>query len=343
MSIKAAIKHSLFSLIIFLLIFLSMELVQRVRYSIIQKDWNWLVYFGPKGEDRSDAITATNKKFIVAETHDPGRLIKKFESSLPISSIDEKRYRYIVCFGGSTTAGVYNDPEHKYPYLLDKLINSSASGQKFAVINFGMAGESSDHYGGDIDLILRKISPELIIFYVGYNDIFIKDINKIYATFTAKLSPIYTFLERYSLLLLTLKEKYIIHRINQSRSYEKSAKRYRKLEAEFERNMDICLNKLRERGVKAVLIPEVLMAKNFGGPTANYEDYAEKYKNIPPILKAVAERNGCEFLDLQDGFDEKDFRRYFVDPVHFTNDGNIRLSRLIFERSKTLKELIGSR
>jgi lysophospholipase L1-like esterase len=343
MHIKTVIKYSLFSLITLLLIFLSLELIQRVRYSVIQKDWKWLVYFDAKGYDNGDVNALTNKRFIVADSHDPADLAKKIESSLPDQQRDEKGYRYIVCMGGSSTAGVHNDPEHKYPYLLDKLMNDPAPGRRFAVINFGMAGESSDSYNGDIDTILRKISPEMVIFYVGYNDIFIKDVNSIYATFTARLSPVYLFLERYSLLLLTLKEKYIIHGINQGKSHDKDIKRRMELEAVFGRNMGVCAKRLRDSSIRVVLIPEVLMAKNFGGPTANYEDYAEKYRNIPFILRAVADKYGCEFIDLQGCFDEKDFKRYFIDPVHLTDEGNARLSRLIFERSQAIKEAIGSR
>lgn len=75
------------------------------------------------------------------------------------------------------------------------------------------------------------------------------------------------------------------------------------------------------------------MARNFGGLTTNYESYEEKYKNIPIILKEIAKKYDCEFINLQNYFENDDFKKYFVAPVHLTKKGNIVLSNLIFQRT----------
>lgn len=82
------------------------------------------------------------------------------------------------------------------------------------------------------------------------------------------------------------------------------------------------------------------MAKIFGYPFNNYQDYDEKYRNIPTILKEIAMKNDCEYLEFQKYFENENFKQYFVDPVHLTNKGNEKLSQLIFENSKTIKSLL---
>ncbi|RKY33292.1 MAG: hypothetical protein DRP74_00210 [Candidatus Omnitrophota bacterium] len=337
--LRKIIKYSLFSLIPLLIIFLSLEVTQRIRYSIKQKNRAWLFYGLRKDSEKSDI----NNKYIKISEIDVDTFLNKAFNDLRLPyDINNRNYEYIVCVGGSSTAGVFNEPEHRYPYLLNQLVNSSLSSSnhiKYIIVNMGMAGRSSDSYYKPLKRILEKISPKLIIFYCGYNDIFIKDVNKIYATVSAKLGSFYNFLERYSLLLVTLKEKFLINQSNQTKSYERNSVRYKELENEFYKNIDSCVDLSVSKNIKVILMPEVLMARNFGEMTTNYEDYSDKYSNIPVILNKIAKKYNCEFIDLHNYFDSNDFKKYFIDPVHLTSEGNNILSKLILQKSKTLKEL----
>lgn len=340
MSFRKIIKYSTFSLIPLLILFLSLEVTQRIRYSIKQNNRAWLFY-GFK--NKSEKLSGTYIKIFKNDSLDM-LIIRTFaELQLPYD-ITSNNYKYIVCIGGSSTVGVFNEPHYKYPYLLNQLINNSVSNSnhiKYIIINMGMSSASLDDHYEPLKKILEKISPKLIIFYCGYNDIFIKNVNKIYATFSVKFGSFYNFLERYSLLLMTSKEKYIIYTLNRRKSYtEEELGRYKKLESEFYKNIDKYVNLLTKQNIKVILIPEVLMAKDFGTITTNYEDYAKKYKNISVILKEIAEKYNCEFISLQSYFDNDDFKKYFIDPVHLTNEGNTILSILIFKNSKIIRELI---
>ena len=97
---------------------------------------------------------------------------------------------------------------------------------------------------------------------------------------------------------------------------------------------------LTARGIRVVLIPEVLMARRFGGITTDYTSYAAKYEHVPGILQRIAADEGAEFVTVQDAFDNDDFKKYFEDPAHLTNQGNAVLSQTIFDRSKTLQQLV---
>lgn len=326
-------KYVLFSIIPLLVLFLSLEVAQRIRYSVRYNDYKWLLYgyrFQVQPVDKGIKIEKLSSKLAIEEAF-------SLLSIPPNTKTD--RYKFIFCIGGSSTAGVFNDKYHKYPYLLNRLI-----GPDYIVINLGSSSRISDDYPAIIrELLLSKISPELGIFYCGYNDIFIKDVNKIYATFCNQLLNTHHIMLRYSLLISTLTEKYIIYSRNQAKNYKSDLKRYERLEKEFYKNIEECVSLLNAHKIKVVLIPEILMAKNFGTITTNYENYAEKYINIPNMLKEISAKYNCEFINLQDSFNNTDFKRYFFDTVHLTDEGNKTLSKLIFQNSRYIKELINNK
>jgi lysophospholipase L1-like esterase len=163
-----------------------------------------------------------------------------------------------------------------------------------------------------------------------------------YGAIVGRLGPWWARAQRGSLLLLTATERYIFWRINQSEAARQDPTRRGEVEAAFRRNITESVRALRRKGTKVLLIPEVLMARRFGSFSADYEKYTARYATIPGILKSIADEEGCEFLDLQPAFAFDDYERYFVDPVHLTNEGNGVLSHLIVERSRTLRGLTGA-
>lgn len=248
----------------------------------------------------------------------------------------------ILCIGGSSTYGVFNDRRYTYPNLLSERFKQTVAGEagvRFSVLNIGLSGQSSDTYSKQLDHEFAEYTPDVAIFYTGYNDIFVKDINRVYQTFEARMYALWSVIERYSLLLLTAKEKYLIWTYNQSLDIDEDRARIDRLEREFRTALEGTLEPLIRRDVPIILIPEVLMARNFGGIGHNYENYAERYGNIPGILEDIAQRHGAEFIDLQKDFDAMDFKVMFQDPVHLTDEGNQVLSQLIAERSVTLQKL----
>jgi lysophospholipase L1-like esterase len=322
---RGPMKRLLYSLLPLLLIFFTLETIQRVRYFSRNYERAWLLY---------GLVPAQN----------PTRGPKVIRVRAPAFTIAPGNFKTVICIGSSTTVGIYNDPQHKYPYLLNQLLESrrpSDAPFHYRVINYGVAGGSSDGYQYAIERMFEVITPEVVVMYTGYSDIFVKDVNDIYQTFQAGLGPVWAALEHRSLLLLTVKEKYIFWKQNQRNSYLQDATKYSKLETEFRENTRKALRTLNAKGVKVILIPEVLIAKRFGAVTGDFTDYATKYRNIPGILKQLADDERAELVTVQDAFDNEDYKKYFVDPAHLTNEGNEVLSRLIFDRSKTLQGLVG--
>lgn len=324
---RRALKRLLFSLLPLFFIFLTLETFQRVRYFSRHHDRTWLLY-GIIGDQPSPAV----------------RVIKAGKAEFTIEPASAG-FRYVVCLGSSTTVGIYNDPSSRYPQLLNQLLESRTPADSvihYRVVNLGVAGGSSEGYERVIDQMLSRITPEVVIIYTGYADMLFKDVNETYQAFQVGLGPVWSMLERRSLLLMTAKEKYIFWRQNQRNSSPQDAARYARLEASFRENIRRTVRTLKARGVKVVLIPEVLIARRFGPLTRDFTGYAAKYQHIPGILQHIAAEEGVELLTVQDAFDNDDYKKYFVDPAHLTDQGNQVLSRLIFDRSKTLQALVSA-
>ena len=168
-----------------------------------------------------------------------------------------------------------------------------------------------------------------------------RDVNLIYQTFSEGLFTAWQVLERYSLLALTAKEKYLFWIYSQPPEGREERERLEYFEREFKSALALVVEQLVGRGVKVILIPEVLMAKDFGGLTRNYESYGDRYRNVPGIVSDIAKQYGAEFVDVQQDFEARDFRAMFKDPVHLTDEGNRVLSQLIVKYSTTLKALRG--
>ena len=317
-------RRLFYSLLPLLIIFFALETIQRVRYFSRNYDRAWLLY---------GLIPAKN----------PTRGPKVIRVRQPAFTVAPGNFKTVVCLGSSTTVGIYNDPLHKYPYLLNQLLESRRPADapfRYRVINYGSAGGSSDGYEYAIQRMFEVITPDVVVMYTGYSDIFVRDVNEMYQTFQAGLGPVWTALEHRSLLLLTVKEKYIFWKQNQRNAAMQDSSKYGRLETEFRDNMRHAVRTLKAKGVKVVLVPEVLIAKRFGAVTGDFTDYARKYRHIPGILQQIASEERVEVVTVQDAFDNDDYKKYFVDPAHLTNEGNEVLSRLIFERSKILQDLV---
>ena len=337
--LRIRIKLVAFSLIPLLVLLITLESVQRVRYAYRYNDNAWLFY---------GLATQLNTAPPEIPLLGASRTYQQPEASS----------QPILYLGGSSTYGVYNDRQHTYPYILTSLINSdlSASQSSYHEDNLGIPGMSSNDYlttlvqefdrdnartviGRHYALTLEEFEsrkPALVIIYAGYNDIFIQGVNREYEAVLARLGSILRTVNKFSLLTLTVTEKILIIRSN------RRGERSPSLEKELRENMAGVLTFLAKQDVPALVVPEVVMAQEFGGPTRNYTSYASRYSQIPELLADVARVHGAEYVRLDDAFSAADYQQFFLDPVHLTDQGNEKLSRLLLERSELIQGLLGS-
>jgi hypothetical protein len=151
-------------LAIFVLL-VSLEGAQRTRWAIRYHDPKWLLYglVTPERGTASRLIGVAPSELATATD----TLVERCSASGAIT---------VIAIGSSTTAGVYNDEFHNYPYLLGLALNNTRSGERSrqsCVLNLGQGGASSGAYGRIIEMVLAKMTPAVAIIYTGYSDIFL--------------------------------------------------------------------------------------------------------------------------------------------------------------------------
>ena len=343
--VRRAFRLLVFSLLPALVLFGTLEIVQRVRYSIRYDSAHWM-YYGfqtdpeAAGYTIADAEQPDSPGDTIADAEQPDTITKQRLINVQVEWQDDELIPEainILCLGASSTYGVFNDRQETYPRLLSRRLNEAGleNGIAFNVFNRGAPGALVEDYQQILDLAFETLDPDVVIIYVGYNDFFIKDVNIAYSTLSSMARVLLYPVMRYSLLVTTVSEKYLFWMFEQS--HDTGFERNQYLEDEFSRGLQQLLERARSTDVSVIVVPEVLMAKNFGGLTRNYESYETRYENVPTIVRELATRYDAEFLDFQTYFDQRNFRELFTDPVHLTDAGNWELSRLFLERSSTLQ------
>ena len=322
-------KYIVFSIIPLIILFLSLETAQRIRISLKQNSFEPL-YYGFYNKKKNEENNETKYILIEKENY-------KVQIDAAYKQISKQHY-IIACIGGSSTVGPWNDPEHRYPFLLQRLINEKIGDDRVRVLNLGKGGRTSDVYGSVIENLNAKLTPNLIIFYTGYNDIFIRDINLVYQSWVGTFNKFYSWCARYSFLLLSMRDKYLIWRHTQ-RDQDEGLEKFKLHALKFKEQMDKYLYDLDKNGIDMILIPEVVAAKKFN-LLSDYRSYKNQYKEIPIIMNKLSKKHHAEYLNLQDYFEINDYKLYFKDPVHLTNSGNNRLSRLIVNESEVIMSII---
>jgi lysophospholipase L1-like esterase len=101
---------------------------------------------------------------------------KKYRLNIDKNGFIEPSQKYdhpdkvIVFLGGSTTECMYMDAEHRFPYLVGKILEDE-TGQKINSYNGGMSGLNTLHA---IDLLINKViplHPQVVVFMENINDL----------------------------------------------------------------------------------------------------------------------------------------------------------------------------
>lgn len=327
---RRLVKRLIFAVVPLLVLVLGLEAAQRVRLFVRTHERKWLLYGITEVAERRKPVAIINVEALTNE-----RIRARVGSPGPT--------KYIVCVGSSTTEGIYNDERHTYPYFLGEMIREARSRRdaEYRVVNLGSSSATSEDYGHILARLPAQVIPDVVIFYVGYTDTFMRGYNGTYAQFQASLGPVWYWAEGKSLLLMTATEKYMIWR-NQRQASASNVERLAGYLRDFRQNIGEQVADLRTRGIRVVLIPEVLMPAPASAGDRTPAPEAERYAPVPKALEDIARSHGAEFLNIQDYFSGRDPAPYFADIVHLTDAGNRELSQAILERSSTLRGLLRS-
>ncbi|MFH1888999.1 MAG: GDSL-type esterase/lipase family protein [Candidatus Omnitrophota bacterium] len=336
MMARKFLKAVMVSLLVSVSLLLLLELGQRVRYAIKNKDAMWLRYGFhrvngrfPSGEHTYNDVTYTINS----------RQFRGGEFPVP-KPADTFR---IVSLGDSITFGIDNPDGYTYPQLLDNLFREKNKGiNRVEVINAGTPGYSSELCLKLFKKEVLSIEPDLLIAMVGWNDV----INGIYEGSTSINSisnNIIWFLTRKSILVMTVREKLAAKDGNIDKMYWKKIYN-RPPDIVFKRYQDnlnkiIALAKANKIGIFLVKFPhqekKVDTKQEYQRMVQKYMavELKEDYKRVHGIMDSVGRENNVPVLDIAAYFSKmgNPDRLFSPDGIHLSNEGNKVFAGLVYD------------
>ena len=251
----------------------------------------------------------------------------------------------IAAIGGSTTYGVGVSNNQTWPAYLDSL-----SGPGVEVMNFGVPGHSSVENLIQTALVLPEFQPDVVLIHSGLNDLRNVNIKGLRADYSGYHAPTLRmglgFCYRDKLpriatvkMLVTIIQKigwmpecpYDIAAppaIGPDYDLTEVLRLYR-------RNLENTLAMLQARGIKPVLIPQVLSydAVKDGRlrwwiPNLEEEDLVPLLRKFNQEMENIAREQRIPFVSgvLNTNWEGEDF----VDPSHLNPEANLEFARIIF-------------
>lgn len=355
-------KLIVYSSVVVLLFFVSLETIQRVRYFFRFQSKYWLFYgFADKPADYAEMLErGLIRRFgpqiikTPAELYDKHKGYRKYEPNLKsleyqINSfgfrgkefdISKKEGVYrIVALGGSTTFGAYVRDGFTYPEFLERSLNSK-SDIKYEVINGGINGCTID----EIENLLRheivKLNPDIIIINSVFNNFYY---NKVYTDKyrASLLQKINMILLHKSLFYMTLREKMAsisgiligdIYRVPVEvtvNNFLKDKAFWRDMKATFRDVSGIA----KDNNVRLIIIKEPIRLRDYKQAKWGMlldKRFAPLYEKMYILLDEIAKEENVKIIDMIsyfDSFPEKD--KVFIDGLHLTEEGNEYMARVI--------------
>jgi lysophospholipase L1-like esterase len=293
---------------------------------------------------------------------------KKYRLNIDKNGFIEPSQKYdhpdkvIVFLGGSTTECMYMDAEHRFPYLVGKILEDE-TGQKINSYNGGMSGLNTLHA---IDLLINKViplHPQVVVFMENINDLSTLLYEHTYWNNHTVRSPLETLKKRQmvgkllkEILFPELNEAYrnLKETLARQPQDEFARARGQKLTVdqarfvhEFAMNLQtlVCICQAHE--ITPVLMtqenritdhPDPVVAAyigRYGSDTGlSYARLKELYDAFNDTIREVGRENHIMVIDLAREIPPD--KKYIYDIVHFNDAGSQMAARIIAARLKGL-------
>lgn len=270
--------------------------------------------------------------------------------------------KVIVFLGGSTTECMFVDQDHRFPYLVGKILEEE-TGKKINSYNGGMSGNNTLHA---IDLLINKViplHPQMVVFMENINDLSTLLYEGTYWNKGTVRSPLET-LQKKKLVGKLLKE-ILFPELNQAYRNLKAglasepedefgAARGKKLTIdktrfihEFAMNLQtlICISQAHE--ITPVLMTQANRIKDHPDPVVpaylgrygndtgiSYPQLKELYDAFNDTIREVGWKNHVMVIDL--AREVPPDKKFIYDIVHFNDAGSQMAARIIAARLKGL-------
>ena len=268
--------------------------------------------------------------------------------------------KVIVFLGGSTTECMFVDQDHRFPYLVGKLLEQD-SGAKINSYNGGMSGNNTLNA---IDVLINKViplKPNVVVYMENINDLSTLLYEGTYWNKHTARSPLETLKKR-KLVGKLLKEIFIP---NLNAAYKKLKKSLARKEEdefpgargkklvidqarlvhEFAQNLQtlVCICKAHEivpvlmtQANRITAHPDPVVAAyigRYGNDTGiSYPEFKKLYDAFNDTIRAVGRENHIMVIDL--AREVPPTKKYLYDLVHFNDAGCQLAAGIIAARLK---------
>ena len=246
----------------------------------------------------------------------------------------------IIVLGGSTTYCVGVSDNETWPYLLEKNL-----GAGWEVVNLGVPGYSTAEVLIQTALQIQDLSPDIAIYYEGWNDIrniHIKNLKSDYSDFHGKSQ--YNSLqinggEFSKSIIITLIKKYLnntggisIRPMPTANAFSTNPD-YRALDL-YGRNLGSIIALCKKWNIIPIMVPQVLNYEaliedkpDSWVPFLKEKDIRVAMKFYNEKMREVAAQNQVGFVEevLETRFSSSDF----IDDDHFSPSGNKKFAAIL--------------
>jgi lysophospholipase L1-like esterase len=272
--------------------------------------------------------------------------------------------KVMVFLGGSTTECMFVDPDHRFPYLVGKILEQG-TGAKINSYNGGMSGNNTLNA---IDILVNKViplEPNVVVYMENINDLSTLLYEGTYWNKNTARSPLETLKKR-QLVGKLLKEIFIPNLNQAYRKLKKSMAREKedefagargkklvidqpRLVHEFAMNLQtlVCICKAHEivpvlmtQANRITAHPDPVVAAyigRYGNDTGiSYPEFKKLYDAFNDTIRAVGRENHLMVIDLAREVPPN--KKYLYDLVHFNDAGCQLAARIIAAKLKPLVE-----
>jgi lysophospholipase L1-like esterase len=276
------------------------------------------------------------------------------------SKIYDRPDKVIVFLGGSTTECMFVDPDHRFPYLVGKILGQE-TGEKINSYNGGMSGNNTLNA---IDILINKViplHPQVVVYMENINDLSTLLYEGTYWNRHTARSPLET-LHRWKLVGKFLKEIFIPNLNNAYKNMKQNLFRHQedefakargkklkvdqaRLVHEFAMNLQTLVGICQAHEIVPVLMTQENRITDHPDPVVaayitrdsrssgiSYIEFKQLYDAFNDTIRQVGQQDHLLVIDLARQVPPD--KKYLYDLVHLNDAGSQLAARLIAARLK---------
>lgn len=358
-------KLVIYSFILVILFFVSLEGIQRVRYFLKQHSSYWLFYGFVKQPDNYKSMLEKDvyKKILGVDIIETPTLFYKGYRKLNPDFKTSNWYKVnshglrgkefslnknpdlyrIVTLGGSTTFGACARDGFTYSDFLEDSLNSKP-GKKYEVINAGISGADLEEIKNLFKYDIVDLKPDMVIINSVFNNLY--NSKSVYKCRTNSVQKINQILIHKSLFYVTLREKIqlvtehngwlpdiciaplqdIVNNFMEDDVFWKNLK-----------NIYIDIIETAEAdGIKIIIVKEPVWLRDYKKDRCGMlldRKLKPVYEKAYDLLDDIAEEKDIDVVNVNSYFESlTEKKEFFADGLHLTEKGNEYMAEIIYKR-----------